>query len=43
MFDNFKIKSTIRWKPEIKFATMFRDLLDYERRQIGEGRVPLSR
>ena len=43
MFDNSKIKSTIRWKPEIKVATMFQDLLDYWRRQIGEGRVPLNR
>ena len=43
MFDNSKIKSTIKWKPEIKVAVMFQDLLDYWRRQIGEGRVPLNR
>ncbi len=43
MFDNSKIKSTIKWKPEIKVATMFQDLLDFWRRQIGEGRVPLNR
>lgn len=43
MFDNSKIKSTIKWKPEIKVVTMFQDLLDYWRRQIGEGRVPLNR
>jgi len=43
MFDNSKIKSTIKWKPEIKVATMFEDLLGYWRRQICEGRVPLNR
>ena len=43
MFDHSKIKSTIRWKPEIKVVSMFQDLLDCWRRQIGEGRVPLNR
>jgi GDP-4-dehydro-6-deoxy-D-mannose reductase len=43
MFDNSKIMSTIDWKPEIKVADMFQDLLDYWRNQIGQGRIPLSR
>ncbi len=43
MFDNSKIKSTIDWKPEIKVAEMFQDLLNYWRNQISEGRVPLNR
>ena len=43
MFDNSKIKSVIKWKPEIKVENMFRDLLDYWRHQILEGRVPLNR
>ncbi len=43
MFDNSKIMSTIEWEPEIKVADMFRDLLDYWRNQIGQGRIPLNR
>ena len=43
MFDNSKIKSTIKWSPEIKVVDMFQDLLDYWRHEIGEGRVPLNR
>ena len=43
MFDNSKIKSVIKWKPEIKVENMFRDLLDYWRHQILEGRIPLNR
>jgi len=43
MFDNSKIMSTIKWKPQIRVMTMFQDLLDYWRQQINEGRVPLNR
>jgi GDPmannose 4,6-dehydratase len=43
MFDNTKIKSTIKWKPEIKVKEMFSDLLDHWRNQIKDGRIPLNR
>lgn len=43
MFDNTKIKTFIDWKPEIKTADMFKDLLEHWREEIQTGRVPLSR
>jgi GDPmannose 4,6-dehydratase len=43
MFDNTKIRSTIKWKPEILVKTMFNDLLNHWRKEIALGRVPLSR
>ena len=43
MFDNTKIKATIKWKPEITAKKMFSDLLDHWRNQIKDGRIPLSR
>jgi len=43
MFDNTKIKKRIDWKPEIKVADMFRDLLQHWRDEISSGRIPLNR
>ena len=43
MFDNTKIKSFIKWKPEIKAHTMFKDLLNHWRKQISNGLIPLDR
>lgn len=43
MFDNSKIKSFIKWKPEIKARTMFEDLLNHWRKQISNGLIPLDR
>lgn len=43
MFDNSKIFSTIKWKPEIKAKEMFNDLLDHWRKEISNNRVPLDR
>lgn len=43
MFDNTKIKSFIKWKPEIKSNEMFRDLLQHWRDEISSGRIPLNR
>ncbi len=43
MFDSTKIKSYINWKPEIKAADMFRDLLQHWRNEIASGRIPLNR
>lgn len=43
MFDNSKIKATIKWKPEIKATTMFEDLLNHWRSLIAQGSVPLDR
>jgi len=43
MFDNAKIRSYISWKPEIKVADMFKDLLQHWRNEISSGRIPLNR
>ena len=43
MFDNTKIKSFIKWEPEIKAHKMFRDLLQHWRDEISSGRIPLNR
>lgn len=43
MFDNSKIKSFIKWRPEIKARTMFKDLLNHWRKQISNGLIPLDR
>lgn len=43
MFDNTKIKSTIEWSPRIQVRQMFEDLLNYWRKQIADGRIPLNR
>ena len=43
MFDNSKIKSFIKWKPEIKARTMFEDLLNHWRKQVSNGLIPLDR
>ena len=43
MFDNSKIRQFIDWKPEIKTADMFQDLLQHWRDEISSGRIPLNR
>lgn len=43
MFDNTKIKSFIKWQPQIKAQQMFEDLLNHWRSEIKRGRVPLDR
>lgn len=43
MFDNTKIKTFIKWTPEIKANDMFRDLLQHWRNEISSGRIPLNR
>lgn len=43
MFDNTKIKSVIKWTPEIPAKQMFSDLLNHWRNQISIGFVPLNR
>lgn len=43
MFDNAKIRSYINWKPEIRVADMFKDLLQHWRNEISSGRIPLNR
>jgi GDPmannose 4,6-dehydratase len=36
-------KAVPEWRPEIKVRDMFKDLLDYWRNEIKEGRIPLNR
>lgn len=43
MFDNSKIRTTIKWKPEIPTKVMFKDLLDHWRNFIAAGNIPLDR
>ena len=43
MFDNSKILSTIKWKPEIPARKMFLDLLNHWRNEISNNRIPLNR
>jgi GDP-4-dehydro-6-deoxy-D-mannose reductase len=43
MFDNSKIKSKIKWEPQIGCRTMFFDLLQHWRAQISVGKIPLNR
>lgn len=43
MFDNSKIYATIDWKPQITVRSMFADLIDHWRNEIGSGRIPLNR
>jgi GDP-4-dehydro-6-deoxy-D-mannose reductase len=43
MFDNSKIKSVIKWRPEIPIIKMFSDLLNHWRSEVNSGRIPLNR
>lgn len=43
MFDNSKIKTFIKWQPEIGTDKMFNDLLNHWRNEIGKGNIPLNR
>lgn len=43
MFDNTKIRSAIKWKPEIPARQMFSDLLNHWRNEIAKGKIPLNR
>ena len=43
MFDNSKIREKISWKPKIPAKEMFRDLLEYWRSELKNGRIPLNR
>jgi GDP-4-dehydro-6-deoxy-D-mannose reductase len=43
MFNNSKIRSVIKWKPEIPVKQMLNDLLDHWRDQIAKGNIPLDR
>lgn len=43
MFDNSKIKSFIKWKPEISVESMLSDLLNHWRKEIKKNRIPLNR
>lgn len=43
MFDNTKIRSVIKWKPEISAIKMFADLLGHWRSEIAKGKIPLDR
>ena len=43
MFDNSKIRKTIKWKPLISVDQMLGDLLQHWRDEISKGNIPLNR